>query len=165
MPFIAKIEDFYKDTTDLVITQEQGGAWAKDPSIPHNGVDVSAGKVIDGKWVNTYKFREIVAGIRGRITRVSYHFESENAAFGNRISIAFDNKRELYIAHNDGFSPLLRCGMLIDKGPLISRAGSTGASTDNHTHWGVRLIEPDENGKVVWLDVDDYICFDSLRRV
>jgi len=128
------------------LTQDYGVPWFNDASVQHNGIDLSAPK-----------FTPIYAPITGIITRASYHYEDDKHAFGNRISIDFDNVHELYIAHLDGIDVTIKVGYSIECGFIIGRMGSTGSSSGNHIHIGIRKKKLDTYGKVVWLNPYEFI--------
>ena len=143
------IFDLYKDDKPVIISQEQFVAWCKNPLEKHNGLDTVKPK-----------FTPLFSPCAGLITRASYHFSSDKYAFGNRISILFDDNLELYLAHLDGIDPNIFAGLVIPKGIFLGRVGSTGASTGDHTHIGIRK-QAEVDGQIVWLSVREFLSFEE----
>lgn len=158
-----KISDIL-DMTDVVITQEYGVPWARNPEEMHNGIDL-----------NAKKFAVVRFPIAGIVTRANYHFVDPIHALGNRISLFCqldpekDQRYELYLCHLDGINPLLHASSLdggyprVQKGDLAGRVGASGSCVGKidggvHIHLGVRSINQ-ETWEATWLDPKKFIDF------
>ena len=114
---------WYTPTTNFVVTSKYG--YRKDPFTGkwtgHNGVDLGAPK-------NT----PIVATRAGKVTFVGYQ---DNGA-GNYV----------WINHGDGYSSIymhmtryiVKKDQYVEAGQVIGYVGSTGRSTGNHLHFGLK---------------------------
>jgi murein DD-endopeptidase MepM/ murein hydrolase activator NlpD len=92
----------------------------------HTGIDIS-----------TPKGTNIVAANSGKVIYSGY-----NGGYGNVVIIDHGGKISTLYAHNSKL--LVKVGDEVEKGKVISKAGSTGLSTGPHLHFEVR-----ENGQHV----------------
>jgi murein DD-endopeptidase MepM/ murein hydrolase activator NlpD len=135
------------------VSQEQGGAWVRNPADIHNGVDI-----VVPKFTPIYLCSDSI------ITRASYHFTDPIYSFGNRVSAycTIEGKKvEVYTCHLDGYAfnislPREDGGFYRGKkGDFIGRVGSSGSCIGRdggvHLHFGLRDYETGE-----WLKVRDY---------
>lgn len=87
----------------------------------HNGIDIGASYGAD-----------IIAAYGGTVVASTY-----NSSMGNYIMI--DHGSELYTIYMHCSSLLVKSGAKVTAGQVIAKVGSTGNSTGNHLHFGVRL--------------------------
>lgn len=153
------IRDIIGYDTPVIITQEQGVKWIKNPLELHNGIDLKLPK-----------FHPLTFPMDGIVTRASYHFSDPIHAFGNRVSeyVVIDGKKvELYFCHLDGFNPAITlCDNnggfpKVKKGDFIGRVGCSGSTYESvpvnggiHLHISVRNYDDGD-----WLFVRNFIDF------
>lgn len=87
----------------------------------HNGIDIGASYGAD-----------IVAAYGGTVVAAAY-----NKSMGNYVMI--DHGGELYTIYMHCSSLNTKAGATVKAGQSIAKVGSTGNSTGNHLHFGVRL--------------------------
>lgn len=87
----------------------------------HNGIDIGAAYGAD-----------IVAAYSGTVVAAAY-----NSSMGNYVMI--DHGGELYTIYMHCSSLNTKAGATVAAGQSIAKVGSTGNSTGNHLHFGVRL--------------------------
>lgn len=84
----------------------------------------------------------IVSVVAGKVLRVGY----DPDGYGNYVEVlGVDGKRYIY-AHMSKFGKNIKTGVEVRQGTVLGRVGSTGRSTGNHLHFGVK----DEFGN--WMD-------------
>ncbi|WP_199768925.1 peptidoglycan DD-metalloendopeptidase family protein [Helicobacter cetorum] len=88
---------------------------------PHYGVDYAAKR---GTLVRSAS--------EGRIG-----FIGDRGGYGKMIEINYRGELRLVYAHMSSFAKGLKKGMVVRKGQVIGRVGSTGLSTGPHLHFGV----------------------------
>ncbi len=97
----------------------------KDPKLgivkQHNGIDIGAAYGSN-----------IIAAYDGTVVAAGYH-----SSMGNYVMI--DHGSNLYTIYMHASSLLVSSGAKVTKGQRIALVGSTGYSTGNHLHFGVRL--------------------------
>ena len=87
----------------------------------HNGIDMAAPEGTD-----------ILAAYDGTVISADY-----NASMGNYVMIAHGDS--LYTIYMHASALYVSTGDKVSKGDLIAAVGTTGRSTGNHLHFGVRL--------------------------
>lgn len=87
----------------------------------HNGVDLAAPAGSD-----------ILAAYKGTVIGAGY-----NSSMGNYVMI--DHGSELYTIYMHASALYVKSGQNVSKGDVIAAVGTTGRSTGNHLHFGVRL--------------------------
>ena len=88
----------------------------------HNGIDIA---VPYGTSIR--------ASDGGKVTYSGW----KNGGFGYLVVITHDNGVQTYYAHNSKL--LVSAGQRVYQGQIIAKAGSTGLSTGNHCHFGVKV--------------------------
>lgn len=86
----------------------------------------------------------ITAAATGKVIRANF-----SRGYGNVVVINHGNNLATLYAHNSSFAKGLKEGDIVLKGQVIAYIGSTGWSTGNHLHFGVK-----KNGK--WVDPTDF---------
>ncbi len=87
----------------------------------HNGVDLAAPAGSN-----------ILAAYNGTVVGAGY-----NSSMGNYVMI--DHGSELYTIYMHASALYVKSGQKVSKGEVIAAVGTTGRSTGNHLHFGVRL--------------------------
>lgn len=87
----------------------------------HNGVDLAAPAGVN-----------ILAAYGGTVVGAGY-----NSSMGNYVMI--DHGSELYTIYMHASALYVKSGQKVSKGDVIAAVGTTGRSTGNHLHFGVRL--------------------------
>ena len=87
----------------------------------HNGIDIG----------NSYG-TSVYAADGGTVT-----YSGWMSGYGYLIIIDHGNGYQTYYGHNSGLT--VSVGAKVHKGQLIARMGSTGRSTGNHCHFGIKL--------------------------
>jgi murein DD-endopeptidase MepM/ murein hydrolase activator NlpD len=102
---------------------------------PHSGYDFAM-----NEGQKLYSIRDGVIKIRD--------FGNTNA--GKTVYVEWEDGKTAIYGHLSKFAENLKDGDIVQKGQLLGYAGSTGHSTGNHLHFGVK-----ENG--VFIDPSPYI--------
>ena len=128
------------------ISQDFGVRWVRDPTVPHNGIDIAG----------LAKFTKVFAS--GKIIKAGYHFEDPIHAFGNRVAIELNDFKGfgMWLAHFDGLPMTARIGNDIEN-ELVGFVGSSGSSTGFHLHIGIRDLITGE-----WHNPNGFIDFSFL---
>ncbi len=93
----------------------------KKPGAFHSGIDIAAPEGTP-----------IVAAATGKVT----YSEFNQNGYGNLIIVTHEKDLCTYYAHQS--KRLVNVGQQVNKGQLIGKVGTTGASTGNHLHFEVR---------------------------
>lgn len=89
---------------------------------PHNGVDYAAAYGTP-----------IISVADGIVSKLQWH-----NAFGNNVEVRHNERYTTQYAHMSAFVKGMQVGDRVTQGEVIGYVGSTGFSTGNHVHYGVR---------------------------
>lgn len=105
----------------------------------HSGIDMTSGKTI-------------VATARGKVTACRNNVKgyTETQASGNYVTLYHGNNTYTTYCHMKYGSIKVKVGDIVEVGQEIGTKGTTGYSTGEHLHYGVRV-----NG--YWVDPKDYL--------
>jgi len=105
----------------------------------HNGIDMTSGK-------------EIVATAKGKVTacRNSVKGYTESQASGNYVTLYHGNNTYTTYCHLKYGSVKVKVGDIIEAGTTLGTKGTTGFSTGEHLHYGIKV-----NGS--WVDPKPYL--------
>jgi len=105
----------------------------------HNGIDMTSGT-------------KIIATAKGKVTacRNSVKGYTENQASGNYVTLYHGNNTYTTYCHMKYDSVKVKVGDVVDAGTVIGTKGTTGFSTGEHLHYGVKV-----NGN--WVDPKPYL--------